>query len=204
MLCVTIGRTRHKYMIAEYLHLAEQGAKLVEMRLDYIGRAVDIKRLMAERPCPIVVTCRRKEDGGRWEKSEEERQMLLRTSIVSGADYVGLEEDIAAKIPRHHGRTKRIVSLHNFELTPPNLEELHARMASLDADVVKIATMASSFTDTIRMLRLVSKAQVPTIGICMGDIGTITRVLALRFSARFHLYDVQYRSQDCRGRSLGR
>ncbi|MGN6136441.1 MAG: shikimate dehydrogenase [Aureliella sp.] len=184
MLCVTIGRTRHKYMIAEYQHLAEQGAPLVEMRLDYIGRAVDLKRLLAERPCPVLITCRRRADGGRWEKSEEERQMLLRSAIASGVDYVDLEEDIAAKIPRY-GKTKRIISLHNFEETPADLDGLHARLSNLDADIVKIATLANSFADTIRMLRLMASVKVPTIGICMGDIGMVTRILALRYGAPF-------------------
>lgn len=184
MLCVTIGRSRHKAMIAEYKFLAEQGAELVEMRLDYIGRHIDLNRLLADRPCPVVITCRRKEDGGRWDKTEEERLMILRSAIASGVDFVDLEEDVAAGIPRY-GSTKRIVSIHNFEKTPEDLEDVHARLASLDADVVKIATMANSFADCVRMLRLVESAKIPTIGICMGDIGVITRVLALKHGAPF-------------------
>lgn len=184
MLCVTIGRSRHKAMIAEYNFLAEQGAELVEMRLDYIGRHIDLKRLLEKRHCPLIVTCRRRGDGGRWEKTEQERLMVLRSAIASGVDFVDLEEDIAASIPRY-GSTKRIVSLHNFEHTPDNLEEIHARLAALDADVVKIATMANSFTDCIRMMRLVETAKIPTVGLCMGDLGVVTRVLALRLGAPF-------------------
>ena len=37
MICVSIGRSRHKHMLAEHKHLCEQGAKLVELRLDYIS-----------------------------------------------------------------------------------------------------------------------------------------------------------------------
>lgn len=184
MLCVTIGRSRHKAMIAEYNFLAEQGADLVEMRLDYIGRHIDLKRLLEKRLCPIVITCRRREDGGRWEKTEQERLMVLRSAIASGVDFVDLEEDIAGSIPRY-GSTKRIVSLHNFERTPDNLEEIHARLAALDADVVKIATMATSFTDCIRMMRLVESAKIPTVGLCMGDLGVVTRVLGLRYGSPY-------------------
>ena len=39
MICVTIGRGRHRHMIAEHRHLVAQGAKLVELRLDYINGA---------------------------------------------------------------------------------------------------------------------------------------------------------------------
>ena len=51
MICVSIGRSRHKHMIAEHRHLVEQGAKLVELRLDYISTRVNIQRLLKDRPC---------------------------------------------------------------------------------------------------------------------------------------------------------
>src|SRR5688572_2336919 len=107
-------------MIAEHKHLAEQGAKLVELRLDYITSEVNLKRLLPERPCPVVVTCRREQDGGNWNRDEETRLMLLRTAIAMGVEYVDLEEDIAASIPRF-GKTKRIISYHNFQETPENM-----------------------------------------------------------------------------------
>jgi 3-dehydroquinate dehydratase / shikimate dehydrogenase len=184
MLCVTVARTRHKHMIAEHAEVAEQGAKLVELRLDYIGRSIDLARLLKNRPTPVVVTCRRREDGGRWERSEEERLMLLRSAIAMGIEYVDLEEDTALKIPRY-GKTKRIVSLHNFEGTPNDLESIHEGLTKIDADIVKIATLSNSFSDTARMLDLMQNAKVPTIGISMGEFGTPTRILAMRYGAPF-------------------
>jgi 3-dehydroquinate dehydratase/shikimate dehydrogenase len=184
MICVSIGRGRHRHVIAEHRHLAESGVRLVELRLDYIQGAVQVKRLLAERPCPVIVTCRRMADGGRWEQSEEARQMLLRTAIVEGAEYVDLEDDIAAKIPRY-GKTKRIVSHHDFQKTPADLTLLHRRLTELGADVVKIATMANHPTDNLRMLEMVHAARVPTVGICMGDIGVPTRILTGRAGSPF-------------------
>lgn len=184
MICVTVARTRHKHTVAEHQRLAEAGAKLVEIRLDYIGRSIDLTRLLKNRPTPVVVTCRRREDGGRWEKTEEERMMLLRSAIAMGVEYVDLEEDVADKIPRY-GKTKRIVSLHNFEGTPVELESIHASLSKVDADIVKIATLANDFGDVRRMLKLMERATVPTIGISMGDIGTLTRILGPRYGAPF-------------------
>lgn len=184
MICVSLGRTRHKHMIAEHQHLAENGVKLVELRLDFIGRAVNLGRLLNDRPTQVVATVRRREDGGRWMGSEPDRRMLLRSAIVSGVEYVDLEADIAGEIPRY-GTTKRIVSFHDFTSTPDNLEELHAAMAAEDADIVKIATMANTFADNVRMLSLVRNAKVPTIGICMGEMGMMTRILASRVGSPF-------------------
>ncbi len=184
MICVSLGRTRHKHMLAEHQHLAQNGVKLVELRLDYIGRSPNLTRLMKDRPTPVVIAVRRREDGGRWMGTETDRQMLLRSAIVSGAEYVDFEADIASSVPRY-GNTKRIISYHDFQETPDNLEDLHAAMAAEDADIVKLATMANSFADNVRMLELVKNAKIPTIGICMGDIGMPTRILASRFGSPF-------------------
>jgi len=184
MICVSIGRGRHRHVIAEHKHLAEQGARLVELRLDYIHQDVNIKRLLAERPTPVIITCRRARDGGKYEGSEEERLLLLRTAVAEGVEYVDLEDDVAGSIPRF-GTTQRIVSLHDFRKTPDHLPALYERLAALDADVVKIATMANRPHDNLRMLRLIRDARVPTVGMCMGDMGTPTRILAGRFGAPF-------------------
>lgn len=184
MLCVTIARTRHKHTIQEHQDVAAEGGKLVELRLDYIARSIDLARLLKNRPTPVVVTCRRKEDGGRWERSEEDRLMLLRQTIALGVEYVDLEEDTAVKIPRY-GKTKRIVSLHNFEGTPEDLESIHQRLSKLDADIVKIAVQANSFADAARVLEMMKNAKVPTIGIAMGDYGSLTRILGPRYGAPF-------------------
>lgn len=184
MICVSIARGRHRHMIAEHRHLVSQGAKLVELRLDYINGEINLKRLLADRPSPVVITCRRERDGGKWEKTEEQRLMLLRSAIAEGVEYVDLEDDIAGVIPRY-GKTKRVISLHDFRRTPDNLEEIHARLASLDADIVKLATMANTPHDNLRILSLIKNSKVPTVGICMGDIGTPSRILAGKFGAPF-------------------
>src|SRR5689334_6366351 len=121
MICVSIARGRHRHVIAEHRHLVQQGAKLVELRLDYVNGEINLKRLLADRPSPVVITCRREHDGGRWAGSEEARLMLLRSAIAEGVEYVDLEGDIAASIPRF-GKTKRIVSMHDFRKTPDDLD----------------------------------------------------------------------------------
>jgi len=184
MICVSIGRGRHRHMIAEHRFLAEQGISLVELRLDYIQGVVQVKRLLAERPCPAIITARRAEDGGRWAESEEARLLVLRTAIAEGAAWVDLEGDIAADVPRF-GATKRIISHHDFHRTPEDLAELHARLTGMDADVVKIATMANHPDDNLRMLELIRTAKVPTVGVCMGEIGVPTRILSCRCGSPF-------------------
>ena len=166
--------------------MAEQGAQMVELRLDYVASRVNVRRLLVDRPeeCEVIITARRQEDGGKWSSTEENRMLLLREAIAEGVDYIDLEEDVASKIPRY-GKTKRIISYHNFRNTPENLRELHERMAGLDPDIIKIATTANSPHDCLRMLEMMQESEVPTVGMCMGDMGTPSRILAGKFNAPF-------------------
>jgi len=187
MICVAIGRSRHKHMMAEHRHLVEQGAKIVELRLDYVTSRVNIRRLIESGPgdaCQVIITCRRQQDGGKWNRTEEARLLLLREAIAEEVDYVDLEEDIANEIPRY-GKTKRIISYHNFRKTPEDLRDMHDRLSQLDPDVIKIATMANDPHDNLRMLEMMQQSEIPTVGMCMGDIGTPSRVLASKFGAPF-------------------
>jgi 3-dehydroquinate dehydratase/shikimate dehydrogenase len=176
-ICVVIGRTRHKMMQVEVQEAAKRGARLIELRLDFLAKAPDFKRLLTPKPCPIIATVRRAVDGGRWTRSEEERVMLLRQAIVSGFDWVDLETDIIDDIPRYKD-VKRIVSYHNMRGIPDDLEGLHATMCGQDADVLKIAVMAHQPSDNLRVFELVRKSPKPLIGICTGDMGVPSRILS--------------------------
>ena len=183
MICVSIGRGRHRMLMAEHKHLAEMGVKLVELRLDYIRRPVNLKRLLENRHCPVIATCRRVQEGGRWQRSEQDRLYLLRSAIANGVDYVDLEMDIAEKIPRY-GDTKRIVSYHNLHETPDDLESIHEKMAECDPDMIKIATMANHPVDNFKTLEICRKKNsIPTVAFCMGEMGMPSRILCGRFGS---------------------
>jgi 3-dehydroquinate dehydratase/shikimate dehydrogenase len=180
---VVIGRTRHKMVVAELQEAIKRGARFIELRLDFLAKAVDFKRLTPYKQCPWVATLRRPSDGGRFAGSEQERLMILRQAIVSGAfEWVDLEHDVAASVPRF-GPVKRIVSYHNTVETPGNLEELYADMLRLDADVYKLAVTAQSAEDVARVLQLQRTAPKPTLAFCMGDIGLPSRFISLKFGA---------------------
>jgi 3-dehydroquinate dehydratase/shikimate dehydrogenase len=183
MICVTIGRGRHAALAEEWKAAAEAGAELVELRVDCLRRDPDMKRILLKRPTPIVFTIRRGADGGLWRGHEDRREQLLREAIVMGADFVDLEMDVAPKI-RRFGKTKRIVSYHNFKETPENLGEIIEQISEqCDPDVVKLATMTKTIGDAVRLLRAGSKAKVPTAAIGMGELGFFSRILGRKYGA---------------------
>ncbi len=197
--CVVIGRTRHKMMIAEIEEAGRRGARLIELRLDFLARAPDLKRLLADKPCPMVATVRRPVDGGRWPGNEETlAHALLRQAIVGGFDWVDLETDIADSV-RRFGKVKRIVSYHNLREVPTDLEKIFEHMLKQDADVLKIAVSAITPADNLRVLDLVRKSSKPTVGFCMGDMGMPSRDSVLEVRCSVHLRRLQ---QGTRGRPL--
>lgn len=184
MICALIGRGRHASMLEEWEAAAKAGADLVEIRVDCLRREPDMKRLLAKRPTPLVVTIRRSAEGGLWRGDEEKRRRLLREAIAMGVDYIDLEIDVAGSIPRF-GKTKRIVSHHEFKKTNDDLHEIAAKCVKLDADIVKMAVAAATIADASRTLEVAAGASVPTLAIAMGEVGLFTRILGAKYGAPF-------------------
>jgi 3-dehydroquinate dehydratase/shikimate dehydrogenase len=184
MICVSIGCTTHEEVVSEHRALARRGVELVELRLDHLTDFPDLDRLLNDRPTPVIMTCRRQDDGGRWQFSEAQRIRLLQSAIDKGAEYVDLEKDIAGQVSRS-GNTRRIVSHHDFAETPTGLEQIHADMARSDPDVVKLVTMAKAPGDMVRVLKLVDASPIPMVGFCMGELGLPSRVLCGKYGAPF-------------------
>ena len=117
-------------------------AGIIELRLDLFTEHVDLRRLIASRPCPVVVTVRASVEGGNFNGSESERLGILRQAAALGADFVDVErfafQDLGPVAP-----TRVIVSQHDFASMPVNLSSRWAEIRSLGADVVKVAGMAA-------------------------------------------------------------
>src|SRR3954452_10187633 len=100
--------TRHEMMQVELREAVARGAKFIEVRLDFLLKAVDYKRLQPYKACPWMATFRVPADGGGFAGTEPERQTLLRQAIVSGLfDWIDLETDGADSI-RRFGTVKRV------------------------------------------------------------------------------------------------
>src|SRR5689334_3173075 len=75
------------------LQAADSVADVVELRIDLLDHpeAARLPDLLADRPCPVIVTCRAVREGGRWPGSEARRLDILREAIALGAEYVDVE-----------------------------------------------------------------------------------------------------------------
>jgi 3-dehydroquinate dehydratase type I len=180
---------------AEAVAQMEKGALLadiLELRIDQI-KDVDLERLMNRKRIAkqILVTNRRRDEGGGFAGTEQERIGLLKDAVALGADYVDIEvktektlrKELVEQIERHRARTKWIISSHDFNGTPSEraLRKTYDMCSTIGADIVKIVTHAHAIEDNLRVLGLIPYARnkgQAIIALCMGEHGKISRVVA--------------------------
>lgn len=153
MLCAPI-KTDSLKAIAE----ANRKADLIELRLDLFNPK-NLYQLRQKCTKPVIF------------KLEKWDSQLLNFS----PDYVDLPFGVEIDLP-----IPRICSFHDHESTP-DLDELFGKMQKTQAAYYKIATRARSTSDSLRMLDFVRETKC--IGMCMGELGAITRILAPLFGS---------------------
>ena len=163
------------------LHEVSEQADIAELRLDLMPE-YDLPRILANRPCPVIVTNRAEREGGGFRGSEQEQVRPLLESIALGAEFVDIEHD-AVHLMGDRARTRLIVSHHDFTAMPSDLRQLHRDLSAMGADVVKTAGMAGSVLDSLRVLEALAESPMPAIVIAMGEYGLISRLLSLRYES---------------------
>ncbi|MER3417075.1 MAG: hypothetical protein C4297_12810 [Gemmataceae bacterium] len=181
MICVSIYQESRRLALVDMLNAAGQ-ADLLEVRLDRFGKAPDIGELLAARPKPVIMSCRRPSDGGAWDGRENERIALLRQCIVSKADYVEIEHDIADQI-RPFPPAKRVISYTNLRETPSDLQEIYDGIRHRHADVIKLVLPVRTPEETWPVLQLVQKTTVPTVVVGLGKPGVMLAILGRKLGA---------------------
>lgn len=150
---------------------------LAEIRLDAMD-SFDLPRLIAESPCPLIITCRPPREGGYFPGSETERLAILAQAIDLGCAYVDIEWDSLRAFAGHkHSSTRIIASRHWHNHMPDNLKPFYKTLRE-EADVVKLVGLAQHITETLPVFDLLWNASSPVIGLAMGVAGQLTRLLA--------------------------
>lgn len=167
-------------------------ADIAELRLDFFEEPFDLPTLLRDRPCPVVVTLRPTDQGGKSSQPTAERLNVLQRAADLGAEYVDVEWDAASpdaiRALKEAG-AQVLVSRHDFQQMPPDFAECWwPDMVERGADVVKIVGMARSAIDCLQVFRAFKRANLPTVAIAMGEAGLPTRVLALREGQCFLTY----------------
>ncbi len=184
MICITVTPESRTLGKVDILNAASKG-DIVEVCLDHLIKEPDIKDLLSVTTKPIIVSCRRPQDGGKWDGTEDERLMLLRQAIVAGPAYVELDLDIARKVPRF-GKTQRVISFTRLDRPESDIDAIIEEARGVQADVIKFTWPTPTIDDAWPLLKTVSastKGSLPMVGLGLGRGDLTFSLLSLKYGS---------------------
>jgi 3-dehydroquinate dehydratase/shikimate dehydrogenase len=166
---------------------------LVELRADCLlpDERFFIRSFPERAGIPVILTARRKVDGGFFESGESYRVTMLSNGLAfADADrrrnfaYIDMEEDLDVPGLEEAARTfgTRIIrSCHNTEGMIDNIAGKLRKLRRIGDEIVKVAVTPHNLKDVARVFREAKEtADMEKILICMGPLGASTRILAAK------------------------
>jgi 3-dehydroquinate dehydratase-1 len=183
--------------VERFLELAKDlDADLIEVRADGLEKCTpeEVHRLVSELKkntnSSIILTVRKKSEGGSFNGSEEERKTVLLGSLHL-ADMIDIElnssirDEVVQKAKAN--KIGVIISHHDFDKTPweGEMKAIVKEEMEAGADYVKIAFYAGKADDVLRLLSFTLNASKVTkiISVSMGEKGKISRVASPVFGS---------------------
>jgi 3-dehydroquinate dehydratase-1 len=171
----------------DIVRLEKIGADMLEIRVDSFTQEIektaafiaDIKKACS---LPLIGTIRENTN------TAEKRLGYFKTilPLVDAVD-VELGGGISPQVIAMAKNKTVIISEHDFAQTPetPRLREIVKTAVALGADIVKIAVLAKSREDVVRLLKFVDECEENVVAFSMGEFGTVSRVLSMLFGSLF-------------------
>ncbi|MCP9328536.1 type I 3-dehydroquinate dehydratase [Liquorilactobacillus satsumensis] len=177
---------------------------VIEWRIDFYKNVLDQQEYRNTQQqlthilgkIPLLTTFRTQHEGGVAPLSDEQYFKLMQwISLNQLTDLLDLElnRDASQTIPiisaAHRAGLKIIISNHEFQQTPSE-EEIITRlqqMATMHADIAKIAVMPKNAADVLTLLNATYHADqqisIPLITMAMGQLGKLSRISGSLFGS---------------------
>jgi 3-dehydroquinate dehydratase-1 len=173
--------------IEDIIRLEKIGADILEIRVDSFAQDIQKTRAFIEdvkKVCslPLIGTIR--ENTNTVDKRLEYFKTIL--PLVDAVD-VELDGEISSQVIALAQDKTIIVSEHDFAGTPETarLHEMVQKAVALGANIVKIAVLAATREDVVRLLKFVDECEENIVAFSMGEYGTVSRVLSMLFGSLF-------------------
>ena len=184
MICLTLSQQTLEED-AELVRSNRAYIDMAELRVDYLSEEEQKKASLFPSmvDIPVILTLRRKEDGGLCTLTERLRRNILLDALDGDFAYVDIEEDVkrAEVEAKARKRGVRIIrSFHDFNGIP---EDIFSRIYKLAerGDVAKAAVTPHSVADLLTLFRISDELKdVDKIIIGMGEWGIPSRILYRR------------------------
>jgi 3-dehydroquinate dehydratase type I len=190
-LCTSIGADSPRELERKASLAFSLGSDLVELRIDRLTKGVSARELETELAVyaeRAIITVRSIREGGSFRGDEARRLDLISRLAELRPAYLDIELATAKEnkswlksLPKD---VKRIVSWHDFKGTPA-LKGLRATCQEElgYGSLAKVVTTAQSAEDNLTTLTLCGDGPGKIISFCMGELGTISRVVCMRMGA---------------------
>jgi 3-dehydroquinate dehydratase/shikimate dehydrogenase len=197
-ICVAITGTTPQELCAKAIEVLKE-TTFLEFRLDYLAKPAAafpaLKQFLADNgAATVIATCRRKENGGRFDGSNTAVLEILLKAAAAGFQLVDIELEAIEKLPKTSVAQLReagaavLISYHDFAATK-DLDGIYARIKPFAPDYIKLVPTAKSLSDNLTLMHFLEKVEDESnstvVGICMGEPGIISRVLGLRAGSAF-------------------
>jgi 3-dehydroquinate dehydratase/shikimate dehydrogenase len=177
---------------------AMRDSPFLEFRLDYLEKPLlalpKLKEFLSENTVvTAIATCRRAPNGGKFKGAIAAELEVLQKASASGFHLMDLELETAEAIKapeleklRTRGGAALMISYHDFQSTK-DLDGIFERIRPYEPEFVKIVSTAKSLADNVVMMHFLERTgdMANMVGLCMGDQGIISRVLAIRAGSVF-------------------
>ena len=188
LLCAVVKGLSYSDVAAQVAR-AQSCADLIEWRFDLFS-SIDLNQAAAIKKnvsIPSLFTLRAAREGGNFKGTEEERLETIQQLAFLQPEYFDLEwdvpEEFIKKILQKHPNIKIILSYHDFQSCPEELDQILQKMQQKPAHLYKMAFFANSTLDAMRLL-LFAKKHENLAAMCMGDHGQLTRIAGPLFGSR--------------------
>ena len=194
--CVAIIGTTAEEMIDRAME-AKRDSPFLEFRLDYLEKPAaalpKLKQFLSENGVvTAIATCRRLPNGGKFKGTIAAEMDVLEKATASGFQLIDLELQTVEAIKSTELEKLRtrgvalIVSWHDFQTTK-DLDGIFERIRPYEPEFIKIVCTARSLADNVVMMNFLARSgdMANMVGLCMGDQGVISRVLAVRAGSVF-------------------
>jgi 3-dehydroquinate dehydratase-1 len=131
---------------------------------------------------PLLLTVRNQKKEGAVKVFSDDLKMEIIAAALPLVNLVDIElsSPLLRKVVllAHQLKKKVIVSSHDLQSTPHDLDSIFKKSLSLKADIVKIAAYAKSFDDVMAVLKFTHRhRKFPLITMSLGPIGAISRLI---------------------------
>lgn len=183
-ICVSIGAKTIKELSSS-INKALDISDFLEIRFDFLDQSEipSSMKIIESIKSRSIFTLRSREQQGNFKGNEFERLKLLKMLYDANPMLLDVEYDtiIADNSLNNYLKDKSnvLISWHNFSSTPSD-EFLEKKIYDMKkfSNNIKLVTMATNVTDSLRVLNLYDKFKDSNlITFAMGDCGVISRIL---------------------------